>query len=207
MFVFVCRMFHSAGGWYRPQNTHAALLDKYWTKLQIGNMAREELKKVRRLRTWSNGVHINFLWSIIWPVYPLFQVYFFSSMMYYRIQLALYFITSFILLMKFLKLTVVLFFACGNLDIICNWSIVLILFISLFNFNCCCLPVQVLVNRYPNLTVVVERLLDIYCQLTGERHPDLVALGHTDSLHAPEVSHHRLEDKTTSLEGRGLSLR
>uniref|UniRef100_A0A674E141 Midasin n=1 Tax=Salmo trutta TaxID=8032 RepID=A0A674E141_SALTR len=104
------RMFHSAGGWYRPQNTHAALLDKYWTKLQIGNMAREELKKV-------------------------------------------------------------------------------------------------LVNRYPNLTVVVERLLDIYCQLTGERHPDLVALGHTDSLHAPEVSHHRLEDKTTSLEGRGLSLR
>ncbi|CAB1342786.1 unnamed protein product [Coregonus sp. 'balchen'] len=103
------RMFHSAGGWYRPQNTHAALLDKYWTKLQMGNMAREELKKV-------------------------------------------------------------------------------------------------LVNRYPNLTVVVERLLDIYCQLTGERHPDSVALGHTDSLHAPEVSHHRLEDKTTSLEGRGLSL-
>uniref|UniRef100_A0A8C8D189 Midasin n=1 Tax=Oncorhynchus tshawytscha TaxID=74940 RepID=A0A8C8D189_ONCTS len=104
------RMFHSAGGWYRPQNTHAALLDKYWTKLQIGNMAREELKKV-------------------------------------------------------------------------------------------------LVNRYPNLTVVVERLLDIYCQLTGERHPDPVALGHTDSIHAPEVSSHRLEDKTTSLEGRGLSLR
>ncbi|KAK6297294.1 hypothetical protein J4Q44_G00318770 [Coregonus suidteri] len=104
------RMFHSAGGWYRPQNTHAALLDKYWTKLQMGNMTREELKKV-------------------------------------------------------------------------------------------------LVNRYPNLTVVVERLLDIYCQLTGERHPDLVALGHTDSLQPPEVSHHKLEDKTTSLEGRGLSLR
>uniref|UniRef100_A0AAZ3S0A1 Midasin n=1 Tax=Oncorhynchus tshawytscha TaxID=74940 RepID=A0AAZ3S0A1_ONCTS len=104
------RMFHSAGGWYRPQNTHAALLDKYWTKLQMGNMAREELKKV-------------------------------------------------------------------------------------------------LVNRYPNLTVVVERLLDIYCQLTGESDPDPVALGHTDSLQPPEVSHHRLEGKTTSLEGRGLSLR
>ncbi|KAM9551495.1 midasin-like isoform 2-T2 [Salvelinus alpinus] len=104
------RMFHSAGGWYRPQNTHAALLDKYWTKLQMGNMAREELKKV-------------------------------------------------------------------------------------------------LVSRYPNLTVVVERLLDIYCQLTGESHPDPVALGHTDSLQPPEVSHHRLEGKTTSLEGRGLSLR
>ena len=40
-------------------------------------------------------------------------------MMYYRILIALYFITSFILLMKFLKLTVV-FFAFGNLDIICN---------------------------------------------------------------------------------------
>uniref|UniRef100_A0A674E0K9 Midasin n=1 Tax=Salmo trutta TaxID=8032 RepID=A0A674E0K9_SALTR len=104
------RMFHSAGGWYRPQNTHAALLDKYWTKLQMGNMAREELKKV-------------------------------------------------------------------------------------------------LVNRYPNLTVVVERLLDIYCQLTGESHLDPVALGHTDSLQPPEVSRHRLEGKTTSLEGRGLSLR
>ncbi|KAJ8008932.1 hypothetical protein DPEC_G00083550 [Dallia pectoralis] len=104
------RMFHSAGGWYRPQNTHAALLDKYWTKLQMGNMTREELKKV-------------------------------------------------------------------------------------------------LVNRYPTLTVVVERLLDIYCQLTGERHSDPVALGHTEGLPASDVSHHRLEDKTLSLEGRALSLR
>uniref|UniRef100_A0A3Q4MRM4 Midasin n=1 Tax=Neolamprologus brichardi TaxID=32507 RepID=A0A3Q4MRM4_NEOBR len=34
------------GSWHRPQNSHAVLLDKYWTKLQMGNMTREELKKV-----------------------------------------------------------------------------------------------------------------------------------------------------------------
>lgn len=42
-----CRMFYSGGTWHKPQNSHAALLDKYWTKLQMGNMTREELKKVR----------------------------------------------------------------------------------------------------------------------------------------------------------------
>lgn len=105
------RMYYSSGSWYRPQNTHAALLDKYWTKLQMGNMTREELKKV-------------------------------------------------------------------------------------------------LVTRYPNLTVVVERLLDIYCQLTGERHPehDPTALSPTGSLQPPEVTQPQ-HDKTSLLEGRGLSLR
>lgn len=38
-------MFFSGGSWHRPASTHAALLDKYWTKLQIGNMPREELKQ------------------------------------------------------------------------------------------------------------------------------------------------------------------
>lgn len=38
-------MFYSGGVWHRPQSTHAALLDKYWNKLQIGNMTREELKQ------------------------------------------------------------------------------------------------------------------------------------------------------------------
>lgn len=33
-----------------------------------------------------------------------------------------------------------------------------------------CFSVQVLMKRYPNLAVVVERLLDIYCKLTGDRH-------------------------------------
>lgn len=39
-------MYCSGGSWHRPQNSHAVLLDKYWTKLQMGNMTREELKKV-----------------------------------------------------------------------------------------------------------------------------------------------------------------
>ncbi|XP_063299642.1 midasin [Pelobates fuscus] len=36
----------SAGTWYRPQNSHATLLDKHWTKIHMDNMNREELKKV-----------------------------------------------------------------------------------------------------------------------------------------------------------------
>ncbi|XP_067097253.1 midasin [Osmerus mordax] len=108
------RMYYGNGSWYRPQHSHASLLDKYWTKLQMGNMVRDELKKV-------------------------------------------------------------------------------------------------LVTRYPNLTVVVERLLDIYCQLTGERHPELspasLCHGHTGSLQDPEVAQYKPEEKTTSLEGRDLSLR
>uniref|UniRef100_A0A3P8RPW4 Midasin n=1 Tax=Amphiprion percula TaxID=161767 RepID=A0A3P8RPW4_AMPPE len=94
------------GSWHKPQNSHAALLDKYWTKLQMGNMTREELKKV-------------------------------------------------------------------------------------------------LISRYPNLTVVSDRLLDIYCQLTGERHSDV----DTSSLQTPDDSQqHKSEDRSTPLEGRALSL-
>ncbi|XP_075718267.1 midasin isoform X3 [Rhinoderma darwinii] len=36
----------SAGSWYRPQNSHASLLDKYWTKIHLDNMNRSELKEV-----------------------------------------------------------------------------------------------------------------------------------------------------------------
>ena len=68
-----------------------------------------------------------------------------------------------------------------------------------------------LVTRYPNLTVVVERLLDIYCQLTGERHPEhspaSLCHGLTGSLQDPEVAQYTPDEKTTSLEGRDLSLR
>ncbi|XP_051265817.1 midasin isoform X2 [Dicentrarchus labrax] len=101
------RMYYSGGSWHKPQNSHAALLDKYWTKLQMGNMVREELKKV-------------------------------------------------------------------------------------------------LISRYPRLTVVSDRLLDIYCQLTGERHSDL----DLNSPQTPDGSQqHTSEDKSTPLEGRALSLR
>ncbi|XP_056150027.1 midasin [Lampris incognitus] len=107
------RMYYSGGIWHRPQSTHAALLDKYWTKLQMGNMTREELKKV-------------------------------------------------------------------------------------------------LVSKYSNLTMIADRLLDIYCQLTGDRHPDQdpALLASSSSLQIPgESQQNKHEDKTTSLEGRALSLR
>uniref|UniRef100_A0A671LK38 Midasin n=1 Tax=Sinocyclocheilus anshuiensis TaxID=1608454 RepID=A0A671LK38_9TELE len=94
----------SGGAWHRPQSSHAALLDKYWSKLQIGNMSREELK-------------------------------------------------------------------------------------------------QVLMKRYPNLAVVVERLLDIYCQLTGNRHKI------SSSPQGPSAAQNISDEHITSLEGRGLSLR
>ncbi|XP_030578137.1 midasin [Archocentrus centrarchus] len=40
------RMYYSGGSWHKPPNSHATLLDKYWSKLQMSNMTREELKKV-----------------------------------------------------------------------------------------------------------------------------------------------------------------
>ncbi|KAM9840331.1 midasin [Aulostomus maculatus] len=101
------RMTYSGGSWHKPQNSHATLLDKYWTKLQMGNMTRGELKKV-------------------------------------------------------------------------------------------------LVSRYPRLTVVADRLLDIYCQLTGEKHSDV----DVNSLQGPnESQQHKCEEKPSQLEGRALSLR
>ncbi|KAM4522940.1 midasin [Odontesthes bonariensis] len=101
------RMYYSGGCWHKPHNSPAALLDKYWTKLQMGNMTRDELKKV-------------------------------------------------------------------------------------------------LISRYPTLTVVSDRLLDIYCQLIGEKHSNL----DTGSPQTPDDSQqHKDEDKISPLEGRALSLR
>lgn len=62
-------------------------------------------------------------------------------------------------------------------------------------------------KRYPSLTVVVDRLLDIYCQLTGDRHTGPAAAGVGSSLQAMEVEQHRPDDGAAALEGRGLSLR
>lgn len=98
------RTFYSGGAWHRPQSTHASLLDKYWSKLQITNMSREELT-------------------------------------------------------------------------------------------------QVLIKRFPNLSVVVDRLLDIYCQLTGNRHQI------NSSPQGPSTAQGISDEHITSLEGRGLSLR
>uniref|UniRef100_A0A3Q1JQ86 Midasin n=1 Tax=Anabas testudineus TaxID=64144 RepID=A0A3Q1JQ86_ANATE len=95
----------SGGSWHKPQSSHAVLLDKYWTKVQIGNMTREELKKV-------------------------------------------------------------------------------------------------LINRYPSLTVVADRLLDIFCQLTGHSDLDTSNLQNLD-----DSQQHKSEDRSTLLEGRVLSMR
>ncbi|XP_044531325.1 midasin [Gracilinanus agilis] len=40
------RLFGCAGNWYRPHNSHATLLDKYWTRIHLENMDKTELKEV-----------------------------------------------------------------------------------------------------------------------------------------------------------------
>ncbi|KAM6126972.1 midasin isoform 3-T3 [Pterocles gutturalis] len=44
------RLFSCGGGWYRQQSSHAALLDKYWTKIHLDNMSKGELKEVLQRR-------------------------------------------------------------------------------------------------------------------------------------------------------------
>ncbi|NXI53175.1 MDN1 protein, partial [Chloroceryle aenea] len=44
------RIFTCGGGWYRPQSSHASLLDKYWTKIHLDNMSKGELKEVLQRR-------------------------------------------------------------------------------------------------------------------------------------------------------------
>ncbi|XP_067841398.1 midasin [Heptranchias perlo] len=106
------RLFSSNAGWYRQQNTHATLLDKLWTKIQLDNMNRAELK-------------------------------------------------------------------------------------------------EVLVNRYPSLEMVIDRLLDIYCQLTGKKHhgSQVTLAGNHGSKQVPDEYESKTDEKDMCLEGRGLSLR
>uniref|UniRef100_A0A8D2MF30 Midasin n=1 Tax=Zonotrichia albicollis TaxID=44394 RepID=A0A8D2MF30_ZONAL len=44
------RIFSCGGGWYRQQSSHAALLDKYWTKIHLDNMSKGELKEILQRR-------------------------------------------------------------------------------------------------------------------------------------------------------------
>ncbi|XP_025949160.1 midasin [Dromaius novaehollandiae] len=44
------RIFSCGGGWYKQQSSHAALLDKYWTKIHLDNMSKAELKEVLQSR-------------------------------------------------------------------------------------------------------------------------------------------------------------
>ncbi|XP_043542624.1 midasin isoform X1 [Chiloscyllium plagiosum] len=106
------RLFSSSVGWYRQQSSHATLLDKLWTKIQLDSMNKAELK-------------------------------------------------------------------------------------------------EVLLNRYPSLEIVIDRLLDIYCQLTGTKHQgSQVNLdGNHENKQPPVQSETKIDDKEVCLEGRGLSLR
>uniref|UniRef100_A0A8C8S1Z5 Midasin n=1 Tax=Pelusios castaneus TaxID=367368 RepID=A0A8C8S1Z5_9SAUR len=104
------RVFSCGGGWYRHQNSHATLLDKYWTKIQVDNMSKAELK-------------------------------------------------------------------------------------------------EILQGRYPNLAAVTDRLLDIYIQLTGDKHQTLDISFSGCEQQVEDASDLRKEKKRPSLEGRELSLR
>uniref|UniRef100_A0A8C4LI47 Midasin n=1 Tax=Equus asinus asinus TaxID=83772 RepID=A0A8C4LI47_EQUAS len=98
------------GNWYRPLNSHATLLDKYWTKIHLDNMDKTELN-------------------------------------------------------------------------------------------------EVLQNRYPSLLTATDHLLDIYLQLTGEKHRSQSDSSAASEQAPEEVSEARRENKRLSLEGRELSLR
>ncbi|XP_075058881.1 midasin [Mixophyes fleayi] len=100
----------SAGAWYRPQNSHATLLDKYWTKIHLENMSRSELK-------------------------------------------------------------------------------------------------EVIQKLYPTLDLVTDRLLDIYIQLTGDKHQSVSIIRADTPIEAQGPEDMEVGDRRHSLEGRGLSLR
>ncbi|XP_049753260.1 midasin [Elephas maximus indicus] len=44
------RLLSCGGSWYRPLNSHATLLDKYWTKIHLDNMDKTELHEVLQSR-------------------------------------------------------------------------------------------------------------------------------------------------------------
>ncbi|CAJ0966009.1 unnamed protein product [Ranitomeya imitator] len=64
----------------------------------------------------------------------------------------------------------------------------------------------VLQQLYPNLDLALDRLLDIYIQLTGDKH-HTVPIDSTEAENMPATEGLKIFDKRPSLEGRGLSLR
>lgn len=49
--LFATRRLLSCGGsWYRPLNSHATMLDKYWTKIHLQNLDKEDLNEVLQSR-------------------------------------------------------------------------------------------------------------------------------------------------------------
>uniref|UniRef100_A0A8C0IUI7 Midasin n=1 Tax=Chelonoidis abingdonii TaxID=106734 RepID=A0A8C0IUI7_CHEAB len=108
------RVFSCGGGWCRQQNSHATLLDKYWTKIRMDNMNKAELKEL----------------GIIRKLY-----------------------------------------------------------------------------KCPNLAAVTDRLLDIYLQLTGDKHQTSEISFPACEQEVEDASELKKENKRPSLEGRELSLR
>uniref|UniRef100_A0A8I3X1N2 Midasin n=1 Tax=Callithrix jacchus TaxID=9483 RepID=A0A8I3X1N2_CALJA len=44
------RLLSCGGNWYQPLNSHATLLDKYWTKIHLNNLDKRELNEVLQSR-------------------------------------------------------------------------------------------------------------------------------------------------------------
>ncbi|XP_012665398.1 midasin [Otolemur garnettii] len=44
------RLLSSGGNWYRPLNSHATLLDKYWTKIHLDDLDKTELNEILQSR-------------------------------------------------------------------------------------------------------------------------------------------------------------
>ncbi|XP_053447165.1 midasin isoform X2 [Nycticebus coucang] len=44
------RLLSSGGNWYRPLNSHATLLDKYWTKIHLNDLDKTELNEILQSR-------------------------------------------------------------------------------------------------------------------------------------------------------------
>ncbi|XP_060061378.1 midasin [Erinaceus europaeus] len=58
------RLLSCGGNWYRPLNSYASLLDKYWTKIHLDNMDKTELNEVLQSRYPSLQTATNHLLDI-----------------------------------------------------------------------------------------------------------------------------------------------
>nr|XP_015209182.1 PREDICTED: midasin [Lepisosteus oculatus] len=67
---------------------------------------------------------------------------------------------------------------------------------------------EVMLKRYPNLSIVIDRLLDIFCQLTGDKRESENFSSCSKGSHPTvDMFPTKMEDRGAGLEGRGLSLR
>ncbi|KAL1775570.1 midasin isoform X1 [Sigmodon hispidus] len=63
--LFATRRLLSCGGsWYRPLNSHASMLDKYWTKIHLDNLDKKDLNEVLQSRYPSLSSEIDHLLDI-----------------------------------------------------------------------------------------------------------------------------------------------